>query len=153
MLNKGKTAGAEPWRRSRKRAPRRAHVPPTPIRSPPDHTPHARPPGSNSNGVHIPSVAKIPKHPLTLGLWISRRVHRVMTALWVNTCSHWDAVKDNQTTQLGRNISPGQGFPFQKIAELYKPWASLVAQRVKNLPTMWETWVRSPAWEDPVEKG
>lgn len=38
--------------------------------------------------VHIPGVAKIPKYPLTLGLWISRRVHRVMTALWVNICSH-----------------------------------------------------------------
>ena len=24
---------------------------------------------------------------------------------------------------------------------------------VKNLPTMWETWVRSLGWEDPVEKG
>ena len=32
------------------------------------------------------------------------------------------------------------------------PWASLVAQRVKCLPAMWETWVRSPGWEDPLEK-
>ena len=24
---------------------------------------------------------------------------------------------------------------------------------VKNLPAMWETWVRSLAWEDPLEKG
>ena len=32
-------------------------------------------------------------------------------------------------------------------------WASLVAQLVKNLPTMWETWVRSLGWEDPLEKG
>ena len=31
--------------------------------------------------------------------------------------------------------------------------ASLVAQLVKNLPTMWETGVRSLGWEDPVEKG
>ena len=29
---------------------------------------------------------------------------------------------------------------------------SLVAQTVKNLPAMWETWVRSPGWEDPLEK-
>jgi len=27
-----------------------------------------------------------------------------------------------------------------------------VAQRVKSLPTMWETWVRSLGWEDPMEK-
>ena len=32
-------------------------------------------------------------------------------------------------------------------------WASLVAQLVKNLPAMWETWVRSLGWEDPLEKG
>ena len=31
-------------------------------------------------------------------------------------------------------------------------WASLVAQTVKNLPAMWETWVRSLGWEDPLEK-
>ena len=30
--------------------------------------------------------------------------------------------------------------------------ASLVAQTVKCLPTMWETWVRSLGWEDPLEK-
>ena len=32
-------------------------------------------------------------------------------------------------------------------------WASLVAQMVKNLPAMRETWVRSLGWEDPLEKG
>ena len=30
--------------------------------------------------------------------------------------------------------------------------SSLVAQMVKCLPTMWETWVRSLGWEDPLEK-
>ena len=30
---------------------------------------------------------------------------------------------------------------------------SLVAQLVKNLPAMHETWVRSLGWEDPLEKG
>ena len=30
--------------------------------------------------------------------------------------------------------------------------ASLVVQLVKNLPAMWETWVRSLGWEDPLEK-
>ena len=32
-------------------------------------------------------------------------------------------------------------------------WASLMAQTVKNLPTMQELWVRSLGWEDPLEKG
>ena len=30
--------------------------------------------------------------------------------------------------------------------------ASLVAQRLKRLPAMQETWVRSLGWEDPLEK-
>ena len=38
--------------------------------------------------------------------------------------------------------------PFQSSA-----WASLMAQLVKNLPAMWETWVRSLGWEDFLEKG
>ena len=39
------------------------------------------------------------------------------------------------------------GYPVQYS------WASLVAQVVKNLPTMWETWVPSLSWEDPLEEG
>ena len=31
--------------------------------------------------------------------------------------------------------------------------ASLVAQLVKNQPAMWETWVQSLGWEDPLERG
>ena len=30
--------------------------------------------------------------------------------------------------------------------------ASLVAQTVKHLPAIWDTWVRSLGWEDPLEK-
>ena len=28
-----------------------------------------------------------------------------------------------------------------------------MAQMIKNLPVMWETWVQSLGWEDPLEKG
>ena len=31
-------------------------------------------------------------------------------------------------------------------------WGFLVAQSVKNLPSLWETWVQAPGWEDPLEK-
>ena len=31
--------------------------------------------------------------------------------------------------------------------------ASQLVQLVKNQPAMWETWVRSLGWEDPLEKG
>ena len=40
-------------------------------------------------------------------------------------------------------------------AFLYSPFlikTFLVAQTVKRLPTMQETWVRSLGWEDPLEK-
>ena len=33
------------------------------------------------------------------------------------------------------------------------PFPSLVAQMVKNLPAMWETWVWSLGWEDSLEEG
>ena len=36
--------------------------------------------------------------------------------------------------------------------QLRERGASLVAQMVKRLPAMWETWVQSPGWEDPLEK-
>ena len=36
---------------------------------------------------------------------------------------------------------------------MYLSRASLVAQLVKNLPAMSETWVRTLDWEDPLEKG
>ena len=32
-------------------------------------------------------------------------------------------------------------------------WASLVAQMMKNLSAMWETWGWSLGWEHPLEKG
>ena len=31
--------------------------------------------------------------------------------------------------------------------------SSLVAQTVRNLPAVLETWVQSLGWEDPLEKG
>ena len=31
--------------------------------------------------------------------------------------------------------------------------ATVVAQMVRNLPAVWETWVRSLGWEDPLEEG
>ena len=36
---------------------------------------------------------------------------------------------------------------------IFSLWASLVAQKVKNPPTMQETWVRSLGQKDPLEKG
>ena len=46
---------------------------------------------------------------------------------------------------LGRSAGEGIDYPLQ--------YSSLVAQLVKNLPAMRETWVGSLGWEDPLEKG
>ena len=48
---------------------------------------------------------------------------------------------------LGRSTGEGIVYPLQYS------WASLVAQLVKNLSIMWENWIRSLGWEDPLEKG
>ena len=41
----------------------------------------------------------------------------------------------------------------RKTGVLSVQWASLVAQRVNNLPAKWETWVQSLGQENPLEKG
>ena len=41
---------------------------------------------------------------------------------------------------------------FKWVWLLKRGLASLVAQRVKHLPAVQETWVRSLGWEDPLEK-
>ena len=46
-----------------------------------------------------------------------------------------------------RSIGEGIAYPLQYS------WASLVTQLVKNPLAMWETWVPSLGWEDPLEKG
>ena len=49
----------------------------------------------------------------------------------------------------GSVSSPGEGIGYP----LQYSWAFLVAQMVKNLPVMQETWVQSLGWKDPLEEG
>ena len=49
----------------------------------------------------------------------------------------------------GLERSPGEEIGYL----LLYLWASLVAQLVKNLPAMWETWVWSLGWEDSPGEG
>ena len=48
---------------------------------------------------------------------------------------------------LGRSAGEEIGYPLQYS------WASLVAQLVKNLHAVWETWVWSLGWEDSPGEG
>ena len=61
-----------------------------------------------------------------------------------STCNAGDP---GSIPESGRFPGEGIGCPLQCS------WASLVAQLVKNPPAMWETWIRSLSWEDPLEKG
>ena len=47
----------------------------------------------------------------------------------------------------GRSPGEGIGYPLQYS------WASLVVEIAKNMPVMWETWVQSLGWEDPLKEG
>ena len=61
-----------------------------------------------------------------------------------STCNAGDA---SSIPGSRRSAAEGIGYPLQYS------WASLVALLVKNLPAMWETWVRSLVWENPLKKG
>ena len=61
--------------------------------------------------------------------------------------STYNAGNPSLISELERSAGDGIVYPLQCS------WASLVAQLVKNLPAMWESWVRSLGWEDPPEKG
>ena len=84
--------------------------------------------------------------------WIWHRDFKV-TILWKgfpdssvgkeSTCSAEDP---GLIPGSGRPAGEGIGYPLQYS------WASLVAQLVKNPPEMWDTWVQSLGWEDPLEK-
>ena len=60
-----------------------------------------------------------------------------------STCNAGDS---GSNLGSGRSTAEGIDCPLQYC------WASLVAQLIKNLSAMWETWVRSLGWEDPLEK-
>ena len=49
--------------------------------------------------------------------------------------------------ESGRSAGDGIDYPLEYS------WTSLVAQLVKNSPAVWETWILSLGWEDPLEKG
>ena len=61
--------------------------------------------------------------------------------------SAWNVGDPGSIPGSGRSPGEGIGYPLQYS------WASLVVQLVKNPLAMWETWVQSLGWADPLEKG
>ena len=54
---------------------------------------------------------------------------------------------------ISHHRNQGTDFPTWIRTSLCFTWASLVAQRIKHLPAMQETWVWTLGREDPLEKG
>ena len=77
----------------------------------------------------------------------------VFCKLWSFKAQHYNpgssAGKEDPSSIPGSERTPGEdiGYPHQYS------WASLVAQLVKNLPAVWETWVWSLVLKDSLEKG
>ena len=59
-------------------------------------------------------------------------------------------IKYSEGVNPGHLLLSEKKFVHRRI--LCITWASLVAQRLKCLPAMRETWVRSLGWKDPLEK-
>ena len=103
----------------------------------------------------FPHMVLVADHDLTWGCW-SESIY--MASLWgLNFLPTW-RLHHSQTLNLGLRFPEVkaqlhsfsdwilEGYPLQYFG------ASLMAQLVKNLPAMKETWVRSLCWEDPLEK-
>ena len=76
--------------------------------------------------------------------WQHTKLKNVFKILW-GIKGPWNI--QNQITILSRYML----LVFNILLLLF--WASLVAQLVKNLPAIWETWVWYLVCEDPLEKG
>ena len=80
-----------------------------------------------------------------LGIWISSWEKYVFSGLlliflyWIvwAVCIFWI-------------LTPCQSYHLQILSPIHR--VSLLAQLVKNLPAVQETWVQSLVWEDPLEK-
>ena len=82
------------------------------------------------------------------------------TGLYYDIKSHdgsiSDTILEKRLSILKKGWKPGTHLIriyYLKRNTVFPGWASLIAQFVKNPPAMWETWVQSLGWEDPLGKG
>ena len=89
-----------------------------------------------------------------------RRLDGITDSININLGKLWETVKDGEARCAAVH---GVSKRWTRLSDWTrttrdpqwnsKQWASLAAQLVKNPPAMWETWVQSLGWEDPLEKG
>ena len=83
----------------------------------------------------------ISKHDVMFGPWLAHSILAYSSVGKESAC--------NAGSVPGSGSSPGEGIGYP----LQYSWASLVAQLVKNLPAIWETWIELLGWEDALEEG
>ena len=71
------------------------------------------------------------------------------TGTWANSGRRWGTERTGVLQSMGLDMTGllNNNNPLQYF------WAILVAQMVKNPLAMWETWVWSLGWQDPLEEG
>ena len=117
------------------------------------------------SGLPFPSAGDLPNQGASLptSIFLADSLWPMLTL--TKKFSSWGEKKSRAASksQLGTEAIRPTGFGDLNSASNYVNleidpprlylWTSLVAQMVKNLPTIRETWVWSLSWEDPLEKG
>ena len=101
---------------------------------------------------------------LTLGISVPGMVCIFLTVFWTHLLPFplsnpigfpgSSPGKESACNTRDPSLIPGSGrSPGGRIGcPLQYSWVSLVAQIIKKLLAMWEAWVRSLGWEDPLEE-
>ena len=90
---------------------------------------------------------------------LSSSCYRNKYLIFTSTCTrgfpHSSAGKESACNAGDSSSIPGSGRSAREGIDylLQYSWVSLVAQLVKNLPAMWETWVQSLGWEESLGEG
>ena len=111
--------------------------------------------------VQVAAVSLALNHQAVLWwLWPIKRTWGLGYTIWVQISDlvgfpDSSVGKESACNAGDPGLIPGWGrSPGEKIGyPLQYSWASLMVQLVKNPPAMWDTWVRSLGWGDPLEKG
>ena len=121
------------------------------------------PPGSPACGILQVRILEQVVHALLQGIFPTQESNpsllRSPAFLQVSSLPvgflHSSVGKESTCNEGDRGSIPGSGrSPGEGIGYLLQySWASLVAQLVKNVPAMWETWVWSQGWEDSPGEG
>ena len=80
------------------------------------------------------------------------RETQVLPLVWEDTLEKGMATHSNILAWRTLQTEEPGGIQSMGLQRGGYGWTSLVAQTIKHLSTMWETWVRSLGREDPLEK-